>query len=271
MIEEWSDVSVEDWMDYIHSDGGQVVRDVVDPLMLREVEAAGKRVLDVGCGEGYFARVLRAEGAAEVVGCDMSENLLARARAQDPDGSYHVADINTSTLDLGTFDAITASMVLMYLPNLDRVFKNIAASLGPSGRFVASMTNPYYSVPVGRWAWGLRSGLYSSFDPKKRSLRLTLRQIAGVVLGRFEWVLVVDNYFETRWVQKNLGSAMAPHYHQPFSAYLNAASSNGLRLTAFLEPRISSDVLDKYQHESVAPALRRVPLLFVLVFEKESA
>ena len=45
-------------------------------------ELAGKRVLDLGCGFGWFCRFAAGEGAAEIVGVDVSERMLARARAE---------------------------------------------------------------------------------------------------------------------------------------------------------------------------------------------
>lgn len=42
-------------------------------------ELAGKRVLDLGCGYGWFCRAARDLGAADVVGIDLSAKMLARA------------------------------------------------------------------------------------------------------------------------------------------------------------------------------------------------
>jgi len=45
-------------------------------------EMDGRRVLDLGCGTGQLARHLATLGAAEVVGLDVSERMLALARAE---------------------------------------------------------------------------------------------------------------------------------------------------------------------------------------------
>ena len=45
----------------------------------------GTRVLDLGCGFGWHCRHVRAAGAASVVGVDLSEKMLARARAMTDD------------------------------------------------------------------------------------------------------------------------------------------------------------------------------------------
>ena len=44
-----------------------------------------KRILDLGCGFGWFARWAVEQGAASVLGVDLSENMLARARAETAD------------------------------------------------------------------------------------------------------------------------------------------------------------------------------------------
>src|SRR5215475_11510855 len=46
---------------------------------------ADRRVLDLGCGLGYFAREARARGARQVVGVDLSERMLREARRRTDD------------------------------------------------------------------------------------------------------------------------------------------------------------------------------------------
>src|SRR5919205_4191680 len=53
------------------------------PILLALLpDVAGRRVLDLGCGAGQLAHHLATRGAAEVVGVDLSERMLALARAQ---------------------------------------------------------------------------------------------------------------------------------------------------------------------------------------------
>src|ERR1044071_4924732 len=55
----------------------------------------GLRVVDLGCGFGWFCRWAREQGAAQVLGLDVSEKMLARARASVPDPmlTYALADL----------------------------------------------------------------------------------------------------------------------------------------------------------------------------------
>src|SRR5437660_10611316 len=55
---------------------------------------AGKRVLDAGCGPGWYAAELVRRGAS-VIGIDASEHLLEIARRRSPDNAeFHVADLS---------------------------------------------------------------------------------------------------------------------------------------------------------------------------------
>jgi SAM-dependent methyltransferase len=267
---QWTDVPVGDWVGHTQSVDAKVTRSVTDPVMLDALAPRGESVLDIGCGEGYFARALREAGAAHVAGLDISPDFIAEARARDPEGEYHVHDISSGPFfEDASFDAVGSSMVLMYPEDLDRTYANISRILRPSGRMVASITNPYYAFPVGDWGWGLRDGLYRGFDPRHRSWRDVVRQFEGVLRSRFDFVLYIRNYFERRTVGKTLSGADVLHVHRPFSDYLNLATKHGLRFEAMWEPQISPELLARYPDEPIARALVDVPLIFVLKFVKD--
>src|SRR5690348_3808833 len=73
---------------------------------------AGLRVLDLGCGFGWFCRWACENGAARVLGVDVSENMLARARTDtvDPAIEYMRADLEQLTLDPGSIDLAYSSL-----------------------------------------------------------------------------------------------------------------------------------------------------------------
>src|SRR5215207_4916140 len=76
---------------------------------------AGRRVLDAGCGAGRNA-VWLAERRADVVGLDVSPEMLRRARERVPGASFSVADL-AEPLELadGSIDVAVASLVMHYL------------------------------------------------------------------------------------------------------------------------------------------------------------
>ena len=88
------------------------------PSFLRALgPVQGKRVLDVGCGDGRYARMVAQRGAEHVVGTDSSGEMIRlaeAAEAEQPLGiQYHVHDMATMPT-LGSFDLVIAVNVLHY-------------------------------------------------------------------------------------------------------------------------------------------------------------
>jgi SAM-dependent methyltransferase len=130
----------------------------------------GHRVVDLGCGFGWFCRWAREQGAAEVLGIDVSENMLARARADtaDPAITYLIADLERVELPEAAFDVAYSSLALHYIENLERLLATVHRALAPGGRFVFSAEHPIFTAPMqpgwsidadGRKSWPVDSYL----------------------------------------------------------------------------------------------------------------
>ncbi|EWC61116.1 Methyltransferase [Actinokineospora spheciospongiae] len=107
----------------------------------------GKRVLDVGCGDGLYARLVAHRGAGPVVGTDSSAEMIRlaeAAEAEEPLGvTYHVHDVATMPT-LGEFDLVIAVNVLHYADSeatLAAMCGRISANLTPGGRLLAYVGN----------------------------------------------------------------------------------------------------------------------------------
>ena len=114
----------------------------------------GLRVLDLGCGFGAFARWAQKMGAASVLGIDLSENMLARARAQTrhPGVTYCLADIENLDLPDTSFDLVYSSLTLHYIADFGAVCVTIRKLLVPGGQLVFSVEHPLFTAP-GRPEW----------------------------------------------------------------------------------------------------------------------
>ncbi|HVU88363.1 MAG TPA: methyltransferase domain-containing protein [Pirellulales bacterium] len=111
-------------------------------------DLAGQSVLDVACGEGFYTRLLKEQGASAAMGVDLSERMIDLARAQEaaePRGiRYEVADAAAMQLD-SQFDVVVAAYLLNYAHNrqeLAAMCRGLARSLRPGGRFVTVNSSP---------------------------------------------------------------------------------------------------------------------------------
>lgn len=125
---------------------------------------AGRHVVDLGCGFGWFARWAKAQGAASVLGIDLSENMLARARTEttDPAIRYQRADLETLDLPHEAFDLAYSSLAFHYVEDFGRLAGTIFRSLRPQAGFVFTIEHPIYmastrpgwlSAPDGGRTW----------------------------------------------------------------------------------------------------------------------
>lgn len=112
----------------------------------------GRNVLDLACGDGLYTRQLKARGATQVVGVDISEEMIRGARrheeAQPLGIEYHVADV-ADMPPLGSFDIVTAVYLLHYAHSPEhmlRMCRSIHAHLKPGGSFVTYAFNPEFSA-----------------------------------------------------------------------------------------------------------------------------
>jgi SAM-dependent methyltransferase len=109
-----------------------------------------RAIVDLGCGFGWFCRWARVQGAARVVGLDVSENMLARARAAtaDPAIEYARADLERFDLPVASFDLAYSSLALHYVANLDGLLATLRGALLPDGRLVFSVEHPIFTAPT---------------------------------------------------------------------------------------------------------------------------
>jgi SAM-dependent methyltransferase len=105
--------------------------------------AAGKRVLDVACGEGYGSAVLARE-AAHVTGVDLSEAAIAHARNAYADRrnlAFIAASCTALPLPAATFDTVVSFETIEHIERQEAFLDQVARVLAPGGVFVLSCPN----------------------------------------------------------------------------------------------------------------------------------
>jgi 2-polyprenyl-3-methyl-5-hydroxy-6-metoxy-1,4-benzoquinol methylase len=141
-------------------------------FLLENVEA-GERVLDVGCAEGRFAAELAGAGT-DVVGVDVAEEPLRRARARHPELDLRLVDEQGPwDLEDASFDAVWAGEVIEHVGDTAAWLSQVRRVLRSGGRLL--LTTPDHG-PLLRLRLSCSTRAFAAhFDPRGDHLHYYLR------------------------------------------------------------------------------------------------
>ena len=212
-------------------DGGFAKRHLVNPFLFALLgDIHHQRVLDAGCGQGYLSRLM-AERGADVVGVEPAVSLFDYALEREEhlqQGIRYVRADLVAMPDLGTFDAVVASMVLCAIPNWRPAMQACVDALRPSGLFVFTLNHPCFEQLATAWQ-------QHGFMKVER------------YLGEYE-----------------IAGPHGTDFHRPLSTYLNELADLGCTLVELVEPALPQDALRDREAGPGAAAYLDVPN-FVLV------
>ena len=214
---QWTEAA-QDW---IAQD--QTIRtDFLDSWMLDELgDVSNKRVIDIGCGEGRFTRLL-AELGADATGIDLTQPLLDRAHAlAGPNETYRLADAETlDGIESQSCDLAVSYIVLVDLDDYRASIEAAYRVLRPGGAFIVCSIHPMrMATPQG---WINQGG---------RKLFYPLDNYAQEGPREFTW-----------WGKPFL------NMHRTLSSHITAFLDAGFVLDALHEPTPSPEQLERNPH-----------------------
>ena len=110
------------------------------PKLLRPRQR--ERILDAGCGTGFYVRTMRRQGARPV-GVDFSRAMLHAARRANPGVRLVQADLDRRLpIARRAFDAMLCALVSEHLPKIGTLFREAFAVLRDGGRLIFSAFHP---------------------------------------------------------------------------------------------------------------------------------
>lgn len=226
-------------------DSGRGWNEAIEQPALRGLlpSLGGLRVLDLGCGDGELARWCLEQGAASVVGVDLSARMLVLARARTTDAriSYVRAGLEEVAFQPASFDLVTSSFALHYVRDYPSVMQNVAGWLRPGGAVVYSVEHPVCTAQVARQGWA-----------------------ADHVGRKLFWAL--DDYADEGQRQQQWFVSGVVKFHRTVASLVNGLIAAGLVIERLEEPvpipeaiRARPELIDERRRPPVLVAKARKP------------
>jgi len=94
----------------------------------------GKKILDVGCGKGRFAKIMIEQGA-NITGIELSEKLLAEAN-KIQGGDFHEGSVTKIDFPDDLFDFVYCIEVLQHVPDTEMAISEMCRVLKKNGKII---------------------------------------------------------------------------------------------------------------------------------------
>lgn len=157
------------YLDFLESEDGATFKQVLSENILESLRGKNNlAILDAGCGPGWLTGLLTNAGH-RVKGCDISPQLIKKAKADFVNNDFQIADL-TKKLPYpdSEFDCVVLSLSALDLTNQRAAYAEIRRVTKDKGRLIIVTVNPYYGYPVGVW----KRGIIGRLLRKKPALKL---------------------------------------------------------------------------------------------------
>jgi 2-polyprenyl-3-methyl-5-hydroxy-6-metoxy-1,4-benzoquinol methylase len=166
--------------------------------MLGSLSLQRPRILDMGCGIGWFTEELARIG--EATGVELSEATVSLARSRYPQATFMAGNVLEMALPAAHFDVVVSLEVIAHVEDQDRYLEQAAHTLKPGGHLVITTVNSFVH---DRMDWEADSPGHIRFWLDRRSFKQLLRrhgfrvlQMTSVIMMGHRGILRLVNSYK---------------------------------------------------------------------------
>lgn len=212
-----------------------------NPMLEACGDVCGLAILDCGCGEGRFSRMLIERGAQSALGLDLCAPMVQAANelASGRDEYRHADVQNLSFLGDSRFDLAVSYLNQCDLADFAANTREVCRVLKPRGRFIVANLHPMRSA-TGEWE--------RNADGSKRHA-------------------ILDRYFEEGERYWKMMGVELTNFHRTLATYVRTYIESGFAIERIIEPTVVRNGLKRY------PELNdelRVPNFIIFALKKQA-
>lgn len=198
----------------------------------------GRKVLEIGCGNGHSLEYISMQGTSQLWGLDISPMQIKRTRSylcsQGIDANLFCSPMESDCgIPKDYFDLVYAVYAIGWTTDLEKTFSNIASYLKKDGVFIFSWSHPIHKC-------------------------VTLEN------GK---LIFSNSYFDESWYQTSLADKNFMLSNRKLSTYVNALAKAGFAIERLIEES-DEDIIKSSENTAFAEKAKILPVSFVIKARK---
>lgn len=253
-----------EWYDKMLTEDDTYQKKVILPNLLRILGIKkGERILDLGCGQGFFSRAVLEQGGS-VTGIDISPELIKIAKDKEKNNiiNYEVAPADKALpFEDGYFEKAFCVLALQNMKNAETFFAESARVLKREGKLVLVLNHPTFRIPKGS-EWGYE-------ETKDKYAGNQYRKIYEYMSEKKVEIDMHPGEMVEGGTKKTRNKSLTYSFHRPLQLYFKMFAKNGFVVTR-LEEWISHKESEKGPRKTAEDKARKEIPMFMMIEARKS-
>lgn len=194
----------------------------------------GKKILDLGCGNGSMSKYFIEKGASYVLALDISQNMINEAKEKNSAKNidYDVLGMEEISTINEKFDIVFSSLAFHYIEDFNKLTNDINNLLNENGMLIFSQEHPTALAPI------LELGMKNRIEINNNLYYL------------------LNNYNENGKREFLWNECAVVKYHRNFECIINTLIKNNFNILELKESTASKkaiELVEKYKHQKDRP------------------